>query len=166
MAWEGWQARAALTAEKVAGQEPVATLHDDGHYTWQGPKPDGFNYAGWRMEVYAAPQPAHPTQAEPVKDAAQEQSGEAIYQARMVGNTAWSDVTGDKLEACAANPNYEVRRVYAAPQLQPAQSAEQDEPCTNCGMSVDPKCACERGRKRAASTQSTATQPAQTEPKP
>jgi hypothetical protein len=50
----------------------------------------------------------------------------------------------------------------AAPQ-QPAQSAEQDEPCTNCGMSVDPKCACERGRKRAASTQSTAPQPAQTQ---
>ena len=36
-------------------QIPVATLHDDGYYTWHGTKPNGFHYAGWRMEVYAKP---------------------------------------------------------------------------------------------------------------
>jgi hypothetical protein len=36
-------------------QEPVATLHDDGRYSWRGAKTHGFSYAGWRMEVYAAP---------------------------------------------------------------------------------------------------------------
>lgn len=35
--------------------EPVATLHDDGYYTWHGDKPHGFNYAGWRLKVYAEP---------------------------------------------------------------------------------------------------------------
>jgi hypothetical protein len=38
--------------------EPVATLHDDGYFTWHGAKPEGFHYAGWRMSVYSAPQPA------------------------------------------------------------------------------------------------------------
>lgn len=37
--------------------EPVAVLHDDGHYTYKGMKPEGYDRAGWRMEVYAAPQP-------------------------------------------------------------------------------------------------------------
>jgi hypothetical protein len=49
-----WNASAATWAR--AGKEPVATLHDDGHYTWVGAKkPDGYNYAGWRMSVYSAP---------------------------------------------------------------------------------------------------------------
>lgn len=42
----------------AAQGEPVATLHDDGHYTWHGAKPHDFNYAGWRMNVYAAPSQA------------------------------------------------------------------------------------------------------------
>lgn len=49
-------------AQRCATQEPapqpVATLHDDGHYVWKGAKPHDFNYAGWRMEVYAALPPA------------------------------------------------------------------------------------------------------------
>ena len=37
--------------------QPVATLHDDGYWTWkQGRPPYASNYAGWRMDVYAAPQ--------------------------------------------------------------------------------------------------------------
>ncbi|WP_186216022.1 hypothetical protein [Burkholderia gladioli] len=35
--------------------EPVATLHDDGHYVWNPkvPKPEGYDRAGWKMAVYA-----------------------------------------------------------------------------------------------------------------
>jgi hypothetical protein len=37
--------------------QPVATLHDDGYWTWkQGRPPYESHYAGWRMDVYAAPQ--------------------------------------------------------------------------------------------------------------
>jgi hypothetical protein len=50
-------ARALLARQPAAidKQEPVATLHDDGRYSWRGAKTHGFSYAGWRMEVYAAP---------------------------------------------------------------------------------------------------------------
>lgn len=49
--------RAALASAPVAGEaQPVATLHDDGYYTWHGATPDGYAYAGWRMPVYAGPQ--------------------------------------------------------------------------------------------------------------
>jgi hypothetical protein len=38
--------------------QPVATLHDDGYWTWKKgiTPPHESNYAGWRMDVYAAPQ--------------------------------------------------------------------------------------------------------------
>lgn len=36
--------------------EPVATLHDDGHYTYHAPKPHGYNYAGWKEQVFTAAQ--------------------------------------------------------------------------------------------------------------
>jgi hypothetical protein len=38
--------------------EAVATLHDDGYWTWKkgATPPHESNYAGWRMDVYAAPQ--------------------------------------------------------------------------------------------------------------
>jgi hypothetical protein len=38
--------------------EAVATLHDDGYWTWKKgtTPPHESNYAGWRMDVYAAPQ--------------------------------------------------------------------------------------------------------------
>jgi len=57
MAWEGWQARAALTAEKVAGQEPVGEVTatalegaDRGVIGWYGdPLPV-------KSVLYAAPQ--------------------------------------------------------------------------------------------------------------
>jgi len=36
---------------------PMATLHDDGYYTFKaGQEPHGARYAGWRMDVFAAPQ--------------------------------------------------------------------------------------------------------------
>jgi hypothetical protein len=48
-----WNASAANWAR--AGKEPVATLHDDGYYTFKrGKEPYGARYAGWKMEVYAA----------------------------------------------------------------------------------------------------------------
>lgn len=39
----------------TAGAKPVATLHDDGYYTWHGSKPEGYERVGWRMAVYANP---------------------------------------------------------------------------------------------------------------
>ena len=47
---------AALRAQAI---EPVATLHDDGHWTWnkKHPEPYESRFAGWRMEVYASPKP-------------------------------------------------------------------------------------------------------------
>jgi hypothetical protein len=53
--------RAALAQQERA--EPVATLHDDGCFTW---KNDEFrrkydrHRAGWRMDVFAAPPPRKP----------------------------------------------------------------------------------------------------------
>jgi hypothetical protein len=48
--------QAARQSAGATGQEPVATLHDDGHWTWKkGIPPHESNYAGWRMDVYAAP---------------------------------------------------------------------------------------------------------------
>lgn len=46
--------------------EPIATLHDDGYYTWNGDKPHGFNYAGWRLKVYGEPKRT-PSEAEAAK---------------------------------------------------------------------------------------------------
>jgi len=48
-----WNASAANWARTE--YVPVATLHDDGYFTWHGEKPPGFNYAGWRMKVYVDP---------------------------------------------------------------------------------------------------------------
>lgn len=44
---------------EAGASEAVATLHDDGHYVWNPKvsKPDGYDRAGWKMPVYAAPQP-------------------------------------------------------------------------------------------------------------
>jgi hypothetical protein len=58
MQQERFQAIDAAFVKSLAEQKPVAILHDDGHYTWHGDKPHDFNYAGWRMEVYAVPQTA------------------------------------------------------------------------------------------------------------
>ncbi|WP_208456720.1 VRR-NUC domain-containing protein [Burkholderia gladioli] len=46
--------RSAAPAE---AREPVATLHDDGHYVWNPkvPKPEGYDRAGWKMAVYGVP---------------------------------------------------------------------------------------------------------------
>jgi hypothetical protein len=136
-AWEAWQGRAALTAEKVAGQEPV------GFRT----RMPGFGWVPWLTDDQATIQKA-------IKDAHDHGSeGEALY---------------------------------AAPQ-QPAQSAEQDEPAAYLVRGLDchneeyatvwikranadaAAAAIFRAsitplvQARAASTQSTATQPAQTQ---
>jgi hypothetical protein len=60
--------KAGQKSAPVAGQaQPVATLHDDGYYTWHGAKPEGYDRAGWRMKVYAAPQAS---EADPLQGAA------------------------------------------------------------------------------------------------
>jgi Lar family restriction alleviation protein len=133
-----WKACVALTAEKVAGQEPVGEVTatvlegaDQGVIGWYGdPLPvNSLLYA-------APPQPAQST--EPTDDEI-----EAMCAEHGLGPNVGKLVVKDALN-----------------RWRTAQSAEQDEPCTNCGMIVDPKCACERGRKRAVST---ATQPVQTQ---
>lgn len=52
-----------ITAHNAGAQEPVAVLHDDGHWTWKGTPPYESNFAGWRMDVYAQPQPMPQTDA-------------------------------------------------------------------------------------------------------
>ena len=37
----------------VDKQKPVATLHDDGYWTWIGTAPHESCFAGWHMDVYA-----------------------------------------------------------------------------------------------------------------
>ena len=51
---------------EAGASEAVAMLHDDGHYVWNPKvsKPDGYDRAGWKMPVYATPQP---TQADDQK---------------------------------------------------------------------------------------------------
>lgn len=51
---------AILSRSPAMAAEAVATLHDDGYYVWNPKvaKPGGYDRAGWKMPVYAAPQPA------------------------------------------------------------------------------------------------------------
>ena len=66
-----WNERAALAAEQPQ-PEAVATLHDDGYWTWKRDefrRQYGAQHAGWRMDVYAAPPPATPVQVAPAPDA-------------------------------------------------------------------------------------------------
>lgn len=92
--WEVWQARAALTAEKVTGQAVDAKRMTEIARKWMK------KGSGASPEFY------------------------------------WGDFYD-----C-------VREIIAAPQ--PSQPAQSGEHCVNCGASVDPLCACERGRKLAA----------------
>jgi hypothetical protein len=162
---EVWQAsRAALTAEKAAGQSV-----------------DEIRRAVWR-EAHSVCLEGVKWTPEPSKEvqfyikgtchrlAAEISSRAGLIDGKAAGQEPVSDThinlfrpsTGDVFKALRTDSIDELLHDgwEISSQSQPAQSAEQDEPCTNCGMSVDPKCACERGRKRAASTQSTATQPA------
>ncbi len=62
-------AKAAL-AQQAEPAVPIATLHDDGCYTWTKGKcpPEGSQFAGWRMQVYGAP-PTPPAEPSPAPDA-------------------------------------------------------------------------------------------------
>jgi hypothetical protein len=55
--------RRILYTAPTTGSVPVATLHDDGYWTWKGTPPHESNYAGWRMDVYATP--ASPAESVP-----------------------------------------------------------------------------------------------------
>jgi hypothetical protein len=46
--------RTAIADADAEKMEPVATLHDDGYWTWKGTPPYASSFAGWRMDVYAA----------------------------------------------------------------------------------------------------------------
>jgi hypothetical protein len=51
--------RTILASAGQAQPQPIATLHDDGHWTWKpGMRMYECNQAGWWMDVYAAPPPA------------------------------------------------------------------------------------------------------------
>jgi hypothetical protein len=47
----------ALESRVLAERKPVATLHDDGHWTWKGTEPYESRFAGWRIDVFAHPTP-------------------------------------------------------------------------------------------------------------
>ena len=49
--------RDALRAkiEAMGRQKPIATLHDDGYFTWVASRPYESDFAGWRMKVYSLP---------------------------------------------------------------------------------------------------------------
>ncbi|MBU9378736.1 VRR-NUC domain-containing protein [Burkholderia gladioli] len=74
-----WQwiedANRVLNGEQAAAPaeacEPVATLHDDGHYVWNTkvPKPEGYDRAGWKMAVYGVPADAGEAVARAYPDA-------------------------------------------------------------------------------------------------
>jgi hypothetical protein len=89
-------------SDAPATAQPIATLHDDGHYTWHRAKPHDFNYAGWRMAVYAAPATAA--------------HAGAIYQ-ELGMNGMWMDVSRELYESAMAGKfrTQGVRIVYAAP---------------------------------------------------
>src|SRR6185312_9690392 len=45
-------------AERIEADEgamPVASLHADGYWAWNGTPPHESNYAGWRMDVFTHP---------------------------------------------------------------------------------------------------------------
>jgi hypothetical protein len=97
--WEGWQARAALSVCADGGKgEAVATLHDDGYWTWKkgATPPHESNYAGWRMDVYAAPTPERAQESAGVLT-----DGELIAINNALQGTGYAYVA-DKLRATLA----------------------------------------------------------------
>lgn len=91
----GWQslddmkrfARALLAEQSAAPMaEPVATLHDDGHYVWNPKvrKPDGYDRAGWSMSVYALPR-------------ASEQADEAVTVTAADADMFWPEHDGEQM---------------------------------------------------------------------
>ena len=38
----------------LKSQQPVATLHDDGYWTWIGTPPYESSFVGWRQQVFLA----------------------------------------------------------------------------------------------------------------
>lgn len=72
-----------LAAEPV--QEPVAALHDDGHFSWKSDEArrqfdSKHEYMGWSMDVYAAsPQQRRPLTDEQLKQAMSD-AGVRVFQ--------------------------------------------------------------------------------------
>ena len=52
---EAYQAGLQAKIEAMEQQKPIATLHDDGYFTWVASRPYESDFAGWRMKVYALP---------------------------------------------------------------------------------------------------------------
>jgi hypothetical protein len=158
--------RAALTAEKVAAEAVAGEIQAfEAWFKTSGFWNNAITEKAWRAAC-AWMRESNATMCEEVM----EQSRNSLFRSAAkicaglirAGRKAQCDLPPEGWY-CARDKGHEGPCAAYANEQQPARSAEQDEPCTNCGMSVDPKCACERGRKRAASTQSTATQPAQTQ---
>jgi hypothetical protein len=103
-------ARAALSVCADGGKgEAVATLHDDGYWTWKkgATPPHESNYAGWRMDVYAAPQ------AECVPREAQQD--EQAMRARICRALDMKGTfTDDQIVEAVWCAEYERRRLFAA----------------------------------------------------
>lgn len=96
-----WHFAARLRDELVKQQEPVATLHDDGCFTW---KSDEFRRlydrerAGWRMDVYASPPAAEPLSTVPVAGVAKESGNWNPHGNSGMRYPAQSDLTGGETD--------------------------------------------------------------------
>ena len=111
---KGWAAPPPAAPQPEA--QPVATLHDDGYWTW---KRDDFRRqyetqrAGWRMDVFSAPPPAAPGPSE-AQDAARYRwlragregvefrDGDGKWRADCPGGDDLDQIIDDALRAAAA----------------------------------------------------------------
>lgn len=60
--------RARSDAQQPVSTDAIATLYYDGFWTWKGTPPHESNYAGWKLDVYAAPESAAAQQPDRVED--------------------------------------------------------------------------------------------------
>lgn len=162
--WEVWQARAALTAEKVAGQEPVKdaapaqSTENDAAEQFENLDLQNHRYRNALRKIMARltdlldedqfgniESIVREVGVEPATIPANVMSAldrmcTPLDESVLKGATAEADAHSMKLIRDYV--------LYTAPQ--PSQPAQSGEHCVNCGASVDPLCACERGRKLAA----------------
>jgi hypothetical protein len=186
-AWEAWQGRAALTAEKVAGQEPVGFrtrmpgfgwvpwLTDD-QATIQKAIKDAHDHGSEGEALYAAPQQPAQSAALPDPSDIQGWSVTVNVNAQSILTIGHNSLSGiDNIEDFAPVVRNCAEHLISFIGVERAQSAEQDERaaevelCRHCGEPTDAPgyCVCNGARyereHRAAHTQSTATQPVQTQ---
>jgi hypothetical protein len=144
--WKAWQARAALTAEKVAGQEAIYQVLDPIEGGWSdGPRSlyDATDGA-FRRIVYAAPQ-------QPAQSAEQdERAAHCVNTCNFYNKNRPCECPAPQSDAAAWEAVFD--RVALELNCLPSSSPDGNEHVFHAIAKL-----------RAASTQFTATQPAQTQ---